>query len=758
MRPNDSALSPATFCKSPFGAFFAHSLVLGMFISSGAAQTRLDSTQVAPLQGAAQGPFASTKLRDVNSAVDHGNGSTNGIASAIAGCGAAISCSILVPPSYSTAEAVPGYQLNYNTPAPAATTPGNILIVDRRYGDARMSVNNNGFSVGFINAPSAWLYSYYSKAPQNAYFADLYLRQWSLDGGHNQQAAALGYADKTTWATMLSSEISHTPGQHENLAFGSQQSSLGSWVGIRNLVQCYGGYNSEGDLGCHAIDNKVLQGPVEYSGTLIGSASTGATALSIVPSQGASTQGAGRFLARTSAGTISAGTISQIAANNNSANLTGSGTSWPVSSVIAQLGTNVNGPGSFTVTPSSFTTGSASLIQTSSLVCVADQESFEMVYPTAVTATSFTADFAKPHPGTAVLSVAGLCGYLLDLTADDVTNATYPIKSQTITGTLHFAFPVMFSSSPTAVSLWVTGGGGWQQLTTRWSAASANGYMLSPFAEVLSTQQGGGLSNTLTVGPNNVAWTAGDTVSEFLYPSTHYNMGNAVIESYYPNITPTNVFSFVYNMPLQSGEAMMTFANNTPTSFYGSHGGVFNSPTGIYVIGPKSQGLTVDLPSDNATIGVGCASPCNSTQILMAAANGSYYDFFSYDQGNRRWVISAAVNAAHYYLASNQFITPFSNVSMAKDNNSQGYIATRQLRSSVSANSDSSGELVFTNTSSITQTLQGTYASHPECLARPQFDAGASNRYWISYSAASFTVNFAAPVNGVVTYSCAARN
>ena len=47
-----------------------------------------------------------------------------------------------------------------------------------------------------------------------------------------------------------------------------------------------------------------------------------------------------------------------------------------------------------------------------------------------------------------------------------------------------------------------------------------------------------------------------------------------------------------------------------------------------------------------------------------------------------------------------------------------------------------------------TQSLQGTYASHPECLARPQFDAGATNRYWIAYGSSSFTVSFAAPVTG----------
>jgi hypothetical protein len=397
-------------------------------------------------------------------------------------------------------------------------------------------------------------------------------------------------------------------------------------------------------------------------------------------------------------------------------------------------------------------------MQTSSLVCVSDQESFEMLYPTAVTATTFTANFAKIHPSNAVISVGGVCGYLLDLTADDVTNATYPTKSQTITGTLHFAWPLLASSSPTSASVWVSGGGGWQQFVSRWNAATANGYILYPFAEVTSTQQAGGLSDTLTVGPNNVAWTAGDTVSEFLYPATHVLFGNSVIESYYPNIVPANAFSLTYNLPLQSNEAMLSLMNNAPSSFYSSNGGRYDSPTGIHLSGPTTQALTADLPADNATIAIGCASPCTSTETLVAAANANYYDFLFYDAGNRRWNISTNVNNTRYSLGATQFSVPFNNVSMANDNHAKGFIATQQLRSAASANSDSSGELVFTNASTASQSLQGTYASHPECSAHPQFDPGSTNRYWISYSGSAFTINFAAPVTGVVSYSCAARN
>lgn len=759
MRPNDSAPSLARFCKSPLGAFLLHSLLLGLWMTSAAAQTRLDSSQITPLKGDAQGPFASTKVRDLNSAEDHGNGTTNGIASAIADCGVTFSCSIIVPPSYGTSEAVPGYQLNYNVPGPPATTPGNIAIFDQRYSDARMFVNNHGFSIGFINAPSGWLYDYYSPAAPNETLAALYIREWSLDGGTNQNSAALNYANKTTWASTLLNSISHSPGQHVSVTLSGQATSLGNYTAINNLVSCNGGFASEGDLGCHAIDNIVALGNVEYSGTLSGSLSTGATSLSVSPTQGKYTQGSGRFLARMNAGTISAGTISQISTSGNGATgITGSGTAWPISTVIAQLGANVAIPGSATVTPTSFTVGSMAAIQTSSLICVADGESYEMLYPSSVTANGFTANFAKIHPSTASISVGGLCGYLLDLTADDVTNVTYPTKTQTITGTLHFAWPVLATTSPTSATVWVAADGYWQQIVSRWNASAANGYVLYPFAEVISTQQAGGLSDNLTVGPNQVAWASGDTVAEFLYPAVHALFGNSVVESYYPNMGTTNGFSLKYNLPLQGSESMISLINNAPVSLYHSKGGIYGSPSGLHIVGETNQSFTADLPAEQATIGIGCAAPCTSSENLIAVQNSGYYDFVFYDPSHQRWTISTNSLGGSYGFAGNQFTSAFANLSLASDTNSVGYVSTQQLRSAVSANSDSSGEMAFTNTTTATQNLHGTYASHPECLVRPQFDAGSTNRYWVTYSGNSFTVNFATAVTGIVNYSCAARN
>jgi len=402
--------------------------------------------------------------------------------------------------------------------------------------------------------------------------------------------------------------------------------------------------------------------------------------------------------------------------------------------------------------------GSVSSLTTSSLVCVSDQESFEMLYPTAVTATTFTANFVKIHPSNAVISAGGVCGYLMNLTADNVTSSTYTTTTQTIVGTLHYAWPLMYSTSPTSASMLVTADGGFQQITSRWNANTANGYVLYPFAEVTSVQQAGGLSNTLTVGPNNVSWTAGDSVSEFLYPAGHHTFGNLIIESYYPNMSPSGAFGLTYNSPLTGNDAMMTMANNAPVSFYHSAGGAFGPPQAIRLGGPTSQTITVDVTPDNAALAVGCLSPCNSTAAIIAAGNSDYYDFLTYDQGNKHWNFSASTNSTHYYWASNQFGTPFNNTYFSSDSSGNGYVATREARTAASANSDYAGELTFSGSSSATQSLQGTYGSHPECVAKPQFDPGSGNRFWISYGTSSFTVNFASAVSGVVSYSCVGRN
>ncbi len=725
------------------------------------AQTRLHPTQLPPFNGAAQGNVNTNVLRDINSARDHADGVFHGIAGAITDCGTVTSCSILVPPSYTTTEAVPGYGLDPNNPPAGATTPGNITIFDQRYGDARMAINPNGFTSGLITSPNGWVYNYYAKQSPMSILAPLYILQNSWDGGNNAQQSSLNYFDKTTWAPLSLTSYSHTPGQHITLGLTTSSMSVGDSLGLANYVTCFGGYNAQADEGCEAQDNQVFQGSVEFQGTLAGTPTTGASSLTINATQGQNTQGSGRFLIRTNAGTISAGSISAITTSTSAlTTITGTGTNWPVSTAIATLGTNVSAPGAVTVTPASFTTGSLANITTSTLVCVADGGAFEMIKPSAVTATTFTATFTRAHPSSATIAAGGVCGMVLDLTADDATNSTFPTKLQAIQGTLHFSWPAIASTSATSLQLYVAGGGSYQTLVTRWDAVAANQYVLYPMAEVTSVQLNGGLSNVFQLGPNNVAWTAGDSVSELLYPANHFLFGNTLVESYYPNFpTASGGFGISYNMPLQGNDTMLGLANNAPTSMYKVNGGKYDSPWGIHVSGQTRFGMFIDVPSDQWSFGTGCTTSCNALVNIIAAANSSAYDFVQYDEANSRWSITASSNATKYTFGSTKFTTPFANVFMASDGSNVGYVATQSLRSGASSNTDLSGELSFAGTSSVTYSMLGSYASHAECWAEPQFDPGSGNRLWITYTGTtSFTIHYATVVTGTVSYGCMARN
>ena len=725
------------------------------------AQTKVTAGQLPALQGAVQGPANSTQLRDFTSATDYANSGNNGIARAINACGTTTSCAIVVPPNYSTMELVPGYGLDPNNPPSGATTPGNITIFDQRYGDARMGINSRGYHDGLVSTPNGWVYNYYAKQSPMAIVSPLYILQNSWDGGTNNQYRTLGYYNKTTYAPIALTNYSHTPGQHLGIGLTTKSYSIGDVLGIANYVYCWGGFNAEADEGCEAQDNQVYMGNQAFEGHLAGSPTTGATSLTINSTQGEHTQGAGRFLIRMSAGTISAGTISAVTTTSTApTTITGSGTSWPVSSMIAQLGTNVSVPGPATVTPASFTVGSVAQITTSTLVCVADGGAFEMVYPSSVTGNTFTANFLKVHPAAATIAAGGVCGYLFDLTADDVTDSTFSTKLQAIAGTLRFAWPAVASTSSTSLLMYVAGGGDYQQLVSRWDAASANGYVLYPMAEVLSIQQNGGVSDTFKLGPNNAAWAAGDLVEEPLYPAHHLTFGNNVVESYYPNFpSAAGGFGLTYNFPMQGNDTMLGLRNNAPLSMYKSNGGKYDAPIGIHITGKTGYTMLIDAPGDQWTFGIGCNAPCTSTGNILAAQNSSSYDFVQYDQANKRWIITANSNTSRYTFGSNQMLTPFSNVSLGSDAGNLGYVATQSIRTNTTNNTDVAGELNLNNATTVTYSFAGTYNSHSECWVQPQFDTGSGNRFWVTYTGNSqMTIHFANAVSGLVSYGCIGRN
>jgi hypothetical protein len=84
---------------------------------------------------------------------------------------------------------------------------------------------------------------------------------------------------------------------------------------------------------------------------------------------------------------------------------------------------------------------------------------------------------------------------------------------------------------------------------------------------------------------------------------------------------------------------------------------------------------------------------------------------------------------------------------------------TPLIESGTASNSDIAGELSFSAVTTASYTFGNTYAIHPECWAREQFDRGSGNRMWITYSGAtSMTINFAVAVTGNVSFGCVGRD
>lgn len=596
-----------------------------------------------------------------NNALIHGNAVTNSIDRTIIFCGSN-PCSIIIPPTYATTEHVPGQYFTeyggtnggagspYGNPLTGATTAATIGITDQRFRDWQVYTNAAG--AGADSAISKlWNFNWTTRdvsqrgTIQN-HLGGVALVGSAYDGGYSYCNPSV-YCDKTTHSPLQFRMNSWTDGQHFGYLSSSYGYGNGDLIGGVARQTSFGGIASGADEGVEWFDLENFQGYVDYLGTLTGSPTTGATNVTVSPSQGSGTQGSGRFLLNTTSGKVTtAGTISAITSPGSAlTTFTGSGTSWVASTVVGSLGTNVNAPGSATVTPS-FTTGTIAGITTSTLVCVADSLAIEAVIPSTVGASTFTATYVYPHLSTASIGVGGEACKGVELTADEVTNSTFATKIQAITGTLKIVWPVAYAASSTSLKVWVTSKGNWDSIPTRWDASTANGYALYPMAFVASVQQGGGVSNTLTLQANNVAWSASDNVEEVMYPAFQSSNGQWIHEKYFPSMGgAASGGSIVYNGLWNGNDCLWCLTNNTPASFYQPSGGKYTAPYAFSFRGPQSYGLYLDTASDQAAVAIGCnvlgCAQNTAENVIRIAYGASSFDLFKYNPSTQTWFLSA---------------------------------------------------------------------------------------------------------------------
>jgi len=618
-------------------------------------------------------------LRDNQNALDVGN-----ISSAISACGISTPCPVFMPPSYTQSDPVPGTSASNwfdGLPPSPITTSANISFLDQRWGgNTPVALNCPGYGQG-AHWCNQWQYDYIN--PTNLRVFDnvgpLVIVSSFMDGGRNDAGMGLKTTDKLNEQGPTFTGNCWTPGQCIGNSVSINKYSLGDALITSHFMHTWGGPNADSDEANEIGDNEAFAGGDEPTGTVSSYTFPLLTASAWTHGQGH--QGAGRFIIKENAGTVTTGTVVGINSPGNGPTVVaGTGTGWTASTVIGTLGTNVIPPvgtsGVATVTPT-FSTGSIAGITTSSLVCVGGSANFEMVIPSAVSGGTFTATFRKVHMAADFIGVGGNpgCGFVYSLDFENASNSNSHTISrvQNIDGTLHNVIPILYVSDATHLSLWYSTSGHWdvwQFLMT----STMNTYTAWRGAELTTVQYQGSVGNTMTLGPNNVGFTGGDTFGVPAYFAKRLDFGFNILESYLPDSAfISGGFNIAYNKPMGGNNVLFGLSNNTDPILYTGPFGLVQ-PAGITESGPTKWGLNLDTKPAYWVLGVGCPSglstdpavlaalPCNASVDVLHMSNGDAgrtgldHLYYSEAAGTENWSFSTGNGTgAQYFFYPNVF-------------------------------------------------------------------------------------------------------
>ena len=359
--------------------------------------------------------------------------------------------------------------------------------------------------------------------------------------------------------------VSDTPGNHYGQVIWSKHHAPGDEVALYlDQEDVTSGRNAGGAEGNESISSIVYEATTEFSGTV---ASISGSQVALTVSQGEGLQGEGLFAVDSSGSGYNTGTITSFTYTNTTTPLqvAFSGATIPASTVNTTLGTAVTAPGSVTVTP-----GSMAGISNGMYLSIADPKTYEVVKVTGTSGSTFTATFAWPHQTSAIVAGGGLSGgYCFDPHADDATHSTY----SEVTGTIHFAIPVIRSTSSSTLDLWYgDGGAGYVSYNGQAPAGGAT-YDVWPCAVVTSVADPANpalKSDTLTVGPSSgFAPSVGHTVFEAHYFNMWTAGGQHAVGQYLPRPSGSGQPAFFGNYFMNRGQVSSSwrgfwFENDTP--------------------------------------------------------------------------------------------------------------------------------------------------------------------------------------------------
>ena len=648
-----------------------------------------------------------------------GDKSTSGIASSISVCGSSTPCRVVVPGTYPTTETVPGS--GWQGFAPGGTTSGSVQVQDYRYGDYQIAINPQGMGTGH-RAWHYWNDNQYT-APTTGYWSHsaFQLNMSAMDGGMLYENNAVGAYGKNDYTALEAAVSKYTPSSDSVVTATCNDYSPGDCVPLYGTTYFYGGHNTQGEEGAEAVDLWLLQGTGAYQATIGSGGTTGSTSLSLTNTVGEGTQGAGRYLIDTTPGkTIAAGSISAVSNNTGGTpvTFTGTGTSWPVSTVNTTTTQAITAPGVQTVIVAS----TSGITANTTVLLICDGTEPETVIPTAVGTGSITANFKYPRASGAIVAAGGLTGYYLELTADTV--------SSSVTGgtTLRQTFPVLYSTSTTSLAAGIIEQGSFQAFVptdaTAWANSSGNnGYVLYPGATVLSVQANGLVGDTFALMPNTEAWTNGDTVELPRHPAGFSRLGSWLMQNWFPwpgNQGPLLEYNGVHGYYTTG----LTLGNNTPLTRYSGNGGNLAAPRyAIQVGGPWQNALALTTPLPGA-VGISIALPAwgsGTTMYPVQVSNSAgSNDVLAYNQSSALWSLTASSRSASYSFGGVSFSIPahFGGSS-----------------------ADLTGSVTITSGTSATVLFSMAYTSVPKCVVTPTSDPSSIGAYWVTATTTAMTVN-----------------
>ena len=569
---------------------------------------------------------AQTGLNAVTlSATAYINGSgNNGIANAAAACAALpkVTCIVQIPFNYPGTDQVAGFAKDF-TAAGTSTYAPNTIIQDERNGIARYVTNSAPYS--YSNQKSFYVDQSIYYSPNRVNVLVHQYKDSVLAGGCEWYFTSSSYCISNYQPSDYFG-YNNTYGQEILRGADVEHNGPGDTLGESEIETSVGGLSSAStDEGLEWKDILVQQGngthgtaefqaPVRVGGDKVKTITIGD------PTQAAGTLGEGRWLydARSAPLTNSATKVAACDDFSRSPCLLTLGAAVSASTAIGTVSTAITAFGPQPVTPS-LNTGEMSSFSPASLVCVADAANDpEMIFPSAVTGTTLTLNFRRPHAAGFIISTGGLCGYVLEFNADRVTNATHPeinIAGVYVTGTLRRFWMVIATPSATTLQLAVNGKGAWRSVlrNSSWNATKNNAITLWRAARVAAISTTPGLNSGAGGGPisladNIVPWTAGSLASEALGAGVGIGYGNHNIVNYFGNFyTNSGGFGLGYNGILNSG-SMLGLANNTPVSYYHINGGGYDEPDGITMTGQTLYTFFAQYGGRYADIAIGCPS------------------------------------------------------------------------------------------------------------------------------------------------------